>query len=147
MKVILIKDVKGLGKAGELVNAKDGYARNMLFPRGLAIEATDENLNKWETEQATLRAEEAKRRAEAEVLKEKLESKGLKVQGKGGSAGRLFGSITSADIAKSLKAEFGLDIDKRKIELKEPIKTTGKYTVEVRVYPEMTATLAVEIFI
>lgn len=147
MKVILLKDVKGLGKAGDLVNSKDGYARNFLLPRNLAVEATPANLKKWEEDK---KAEEAKRQEElkeALALKDKIEKLNVKIKAKGGTGGRLFGSITSADIADALKKQHKIDIDKRKIELKENIKTTGSTEVEIRVYTEITATLKVEIVV
>ncbi len=143
MKVILNSDVKGLGKAGELVDAKIGYARNFLFPRKLAVEATPENLEKWEQEQEELKQQRAEERAEAEKLKEELEKLELKIKAKAGKGDRIFGSITSGDIAEELKKAHKLDIDKKKIELKDNIKETGTHEVQVRVYPELTATLKV----
>lgn len=145
MKIILLKDDKDLGKAGSLVEAKDGYARNFLFPRKIAIEATPENLKVWEDEQRTLREEERVRVEEANKLKAKLESMTVNVQAKGGEGGRLFGSITNKEIADAIKAQAKIDIDKKKIELKENIKTTGLKEVTVRVYPEITANLKVQI--
>lgn len=145
MKIILIEDVQGLGKAGEMVNCKPGYFHNFLERSYKAIEATPANKKKWEAEQKKKRETEAENRKQAEDLKEKLEAVDLKIDAKGGSEGRLFGSITAADIAKALKKQSGIDVDKKKIELKENIKTTGTQEVTVRVYPEMTATLKVTI--
>lgn len=145
MKVILLQDVKGLGKAGELVNAKTGYARNFLFPKGLAIEATPANLKKWKEEQKEKEAQRQKEKAEALELKKKIEAISLEFKGKGGEGGRLFGSITSKDIADKLKKEHKIEVDRKKIELKENIKTTGIANVEIRVYPEITATLKVNV--
>lgn len=147
MKVILLKDVKGLGKAGELVNSKDGYARNFLFPRNLAIEATPANLKKWEE---TKEQEEAKRQAELEEalkLKEQIEKLTVVIKAKGGTGGRLFGSITSSDISDALKKQHKIEIDRRKIELKENIKTTGIIETDVRVYAEITAKLKVNVVV
>lgn len=144
MKVILLEDVKKLGKKDELVNAKTGYARNFLIPNGLAIEATPANKKKWMEEQARLKEEFKQNKAEAEALKAKLEELDLVVEKKSGEEGRLFGSVTAQDIADSLK-EKGFEIDKKKIELSENIKTAGRYTVKVRVFPEMTADLKVEV--
>lgn len=143
MKVILNSDVKGLGKAGELVDAKTGYARNFLFPRKLAVEATPENLAKWEEEQEELKQKRAEEKAEAEALKEKLESIELKISAKGGKGDRIFGSITAGDVAEALQKSNGIEIDKKKIELKDNIKEIGAHVVQVRVYPELTASLKV----
>lgn len=145
MKVILLKDVKGLGKEGELVNSKDGYARNFLFPKGLAIEANPINLKKWEEKK---KAEEEKRKEEqqaAVALKERIEKLSVEIKAKGGTGGRLFGSITSQDISTALKKQHKIDIDKRKIELKENIKIVGTATVEVKLYAEISATLKVNV--
>lgn len=147
MKVILLKDVKDLGKAGELVNSKTGYARNFLFPKDLAIEATPANLKQWEEEQKEIQAKKQKEREEALELKAKIEKITIELKGKGGEGGRLFGSITSKDIADKLKKQYKLDIDKKKIELKDNIKSAGVTNVDVRVYPEITANLKVNVVI
>ncbi len=147
MKVILLEDVKGLGKKGDLVNSKTGYARNFLFPKELAIEATQANLKKWEEEMKDKEAKMKKDKEEALKLKNELEKITVELKGKGGEGGRLFGSITSKDIAEALKKQHKLDIDKKKIELKENIKTSGIISVEVRVYPEITASLKVNVTI
>lgn len=147
MKVILLKDVKDLGKAGDLVNSKTGYARNFLLPRGLAVEATPANLKKWEEDNKIIKEKEEKEKAEALRLKEALEKITVELKGKGGEGGRLFGSITSKDIADSLKKQHKLEVDRKKIELKENIKTTGLLTVDVRVYPEIVASLKVNVTI
>ncbi len=145
MKVILLKDVKGLGKEGDLVEAKAGYARNYLFPKKLAIEATPSNLNRWKTKQKEAEAREKKERTEALKLKEKIESLDLELKGKAGEGGKLFGSITSKDISDALKAQYNIDIDRRKIELKDNIKTIGTTEVEIKVYPEISAKLTVKV--
>lgn len=147
MKVILLKEVKDLGKAGELVNSKTGYARNFLFPKGLAIEATPANLKQWEQEQKEIEAKKQKEKDEALELKNKIEKITVELKGKGGEGGRLFGSITSKDIADKLKKQYNLDIDKKKIELKDNIKSAGTTNVDVRVYPEITANLKVNVVI
>lgn len=145
MKIILLKDYKNLGKAGEMVEAKDGYARNYLLPRNIAIEATPENVENWKEEQKKLQEEERLAYEGAQELKEKLESITLNLSAKGGETGKLFGSITNAEISKELLKEEKLSIDRKKIELKEPIKTAGLHEVPVRVYPEVLATLKVNI--
>ena len=145
MKVILLKDVKGLGKAGDLVNAKDGYARNFLFPKAAAVEATPANMKKWEADKKAEALNKEKEQAEALELKNKIESLTVKIQGKAGEGGRLFGSITSKDIADALKDQHKIDIDRRKIELKDNIKSLGQSQVDVRVYAELLAKLNVNI--
>ncbi|CCQ92850.1 50S ribosomal protein L9 [[Clostridium] ultunense Esp] len=145
MKIILLKDVKGLGEAGELVNAKDGYARNFLLPRNLAVEATPANMKKWEERKKIEEAKEKEEYEKALKLKEKIENLTVELKGKAGEGGRLFGSITSKDISEALKKQHKIDIDRRKIELKDNIKSIGITTVEVRVYPEISASLKVEV--
>lgn len=145
MKVILLKDVKGLGKEGDLVNSKDGYARNFLFPKDLAIEATPGNLKKWEDRNRQLEEKKKEEIKEANLLKEKIENLTVDIKAKGGSAGKLFGSITSQDIATALNAQHKIDIDKRKIELKDNIKTTGLKEVDVKLYPEISAKLKINV--
>lgn len=145
MKVILLKDVKGLGKEGELVNAKDGYARNFLIPRKLAVEATDANLKKWEEDMARKRQKQQEEYESAIKLKEKIEGVSIEIKSKAGEGGKLFGSITSKDIAEALKKQHKIDVDKKKIDMKNNIKTLGTTTVEIKVYPEITATLKVNV--
>ncbi len=145
MKVILLKEVKGMGKEGDLVNSKDGYARNYLIPRNIAIEATPENLRKWEEAKKQEAAKKKKELEEANQLKARIEKLTVTIRAKGGTGGRLFGSITSQDIANGLKDQHSIDIDKRKIELKDNIKNTGITQVEVKVYPEVSASLKVDV--
>lgn len=141
MKVILLKDVKGLGKAGDLVNAKDGYARNFLLPKGNAVEATPANLKKWKEDKAKEETKKEKEHEDALDLKKKIEEITVVIEGKAGEGGRLFGSITSKDIADGLKSQHNIDIDRRKIELKDNIKVLGANQVDVRVYAELVAKL------
>lgn len=145
MKIILLKEVKGLGIAGDLVDSKHGYARNYLFPRGLAIEATPGNLRKWEENNQKQENRKQEEEKEAVKLKEKIESITVILKGKGGEGGRLFGSITSKDIADGLEAQYKIEIDRRKIELKDNIKVTGLQEIDIRVYPEITAKLKVNV--
>lgn len=145
MKVILTSDVKSLGKEGELVNAKTGYARNFLIPNGLAIEATKENMADWKERKKIEEQQRQEDVKEAQDLKDTLEKVELKIKTKTGEGDRLFGSITAMDIADALKKQEGIEIDKKKIELKDNIKSLIKTTVPVRIYPEIVANLQVEI--
>ncbi|HHV38264.1 MAG TPA: 50S ribosomal protein L9 [Tepidimicrobium sp.] len=145
MKVILLEDVKGLGKKGDLVNAKTGYARNFLFPRELAIEATPENKKRWKEKRKLEEARQRKEFEEAIKLKKRIETLNVELKGKAGEGGRLFGSITSSDISKALMDQYDIEIDRRKIEMKDNIKSIGETEVEVRVYPEVLATLKVRV--
>ncbi|RKD22272.1 50S ribosomal protein L9 [Caminicella sporogenes] len=145
MKVILLKDVKGTGKKGEVVNVSDGHARNFLIPRGLAKEATKGNLRELENQKAAQKKKEERELAEAKALAEKISSITLKFKGKAGEGGKLFGSITSKDIALELKNKYKINIDKRKIILNSPIKELGARFVEVKIYPDVTAKLKVEV--
>ena len=146
MKVILLKDVKALGKAGEIVNASDGYARNMLFPKGLAKEATSGNIKALENKKAAEAARQAELKAEALKLKEALADKVLELKSKGGEGGRLFGAVTNADVAAALKAE-GFDIDKKKISIPAPIKMAGTHKAEIKLYTEVNVTIQVHVSI
>ncbi|MBS5943193.1 MAG: 50S ribosomal protein L9 [Finegoldia magna] len=143
MKVILTSDVEKLGKAGEMVNAKTGFARNFLLPNKLAVQATKENIKIWEEKQAELRAIERENIKNANELKEKIENIKVKIIAKTGEGDRLFGSITSMDIEKALKEQHGLDVDKKKIEMKDNIKSLGTFNVIVKVYPDINANLEV----
>ena len=143
MKVILTSDVEKLGKAGEMVNAKTGFARNFLLPNKLAVQATKENIKIWEEKQAELRAIERENIKNANELKEKIENTQVKIIAKTGEGDRLFGSITSMDIEKALKEQHGLDVDKKKIEMKDNIKSLGTFNVIVKVYPDINANLEV----
>ena len=145
MKIILLKDIKGLGEKGDMVEAKSGYARNFLLPKGDAIEATPGNLEKWKEDQAKQSERKEEEYNEALELKKKIENIKINIKGKAGEGGRLFGSITSSDIAARLKKEYNISIDKRKIELKENIKSLGTTNIDVRVYPELTANLVVNV--
>lgn len=143
MKVILTSDVEKLGKAGEMVNAKTGFVRNFLLPNKLAVQATKENIKIWEEKQAELRAIERENIKNANELKEKIENTKVKIIAKTGEGDRLFGSITSMDIEKALKEQHGLDVDKKKIEMKDNIKSLGTFNVIVKVYPDINANLEV----
>jgi len=145
MQVILTKDVKGTGKAGEIVKVSDGFARNMLFPKGLAIEATNANVKSLEKQKANEAAKKAEEKAAAVELAKNLEDVKVVIKTKSGEGGRLFGSITSKDIAEETKKQTGLVIDKKKIQLNSPIKNIGKFDIKVKLYPEVVGTLTVEV--
>lgn len=144
MKVILQKDVKNLGKKGDAVEVSEGYARNYLVPRGLVIMATDANLRTLKQEQEAKQNRKEREKKEAADLARKMSDMKVTIAAKAGEAGRIFGSVTSADIAAALEKK-GVKVDKRKIELKDPIKVLGEYKVDVRVYQEVLATLTVKV--
>ncbi|WP_027308686.1 50S ribosomal protein L9 [Caloramator sp. ALD01] len=145
MKVILKADIKGVGKKDEVINVSDGYARNFLFPKKLAVEATEGNLRVLE-EQKAKEAEKKKEEIKAaQELAKKLSTLTVEVAVKVGDNGKIFGSVTSKDIADALKKQHNIDIDKKKIDLPEAIKIAGVYTVDVKVYPEVTGKLKVSI--
>ena len=143
MKVILQQDVKGQGKKGQLIEASDGYARNFLLPRKLAVEATADNLHKMQKQDAAKTAREAAEKAEAQRIAAALESLQVIVRAKGGDGGRLFGSVTSKEVADALKAQHSIDINKSKIVQDEPIKTFGSYTLKCKLGYEVTGTIHV----
>ena len=145
MKVILLADVKGKGKKGQLLEISDGYARNYLLPRKLAVEATADAINTKNMNDKAAQEKAAKERAEAMEIAKKLREMTLVVTAKGGGAGRLFGSVTNQEIADSLKAKSGIALDKRKIVISDPIKNVGTYTVQCKLGYEITAPLTVKI--
>ena len=145
MKVILLQDVKGKGKKGQLLEVSDGYARNYMLPRKIAIEATPDAINTMRINDKATQERIAKEKAEALELSKKLREMTLTVTAKGGGAGRLFGSVTNQEIADALKAQAGVALDKRKIVISDPIKSVGTYTVTCRLGYEITAPLTVKI--
>lgn len=145
MIVILLKDVKGKGKAGDVVKVSDGYARNMLLPRGLAQEATDGNIRNLEKQKAIAEEKRAAEEARAIKQKEKLETVTLNIRTKGGESGKLFGSITSKDIADALEEQEGVKIDKKKIDMPAPIKTAGESEVTLKLFTGVNAKLKVKV--
>ena len=144
MKVILLQDVKGVGKKDEIINASDGYARNFLFPKKLAMEATPGALKGIEKMRKAEADREAERRAQASATAEKLRGKAINMTAKTGAQGRLYGSITSAEVAAELKKQHGVDIDKRDIKC-ENIRTVGDVDIEVRVYKDISAKMTVHV--
>jgi len=144
MKVILSQDIATLGEEGKIVEVADGYARNYLLPRGLALEATPKNIKLFQQRQRIEQERRARRKEEAETLARRIEELSLTIASKSGEKERLFGSITAQDIAKSLEKE-GIEISKKKILLESPIKTLGDYTVPIKLHPEVTANLKIRV--
>ena len=143
MKVILQQDVKGHGKKGQMVEVSDGYGRNYLLPRKLAIEATAENVNTMKMQDKAKKAKEAEEKAQAQATAEKLKSSQVKISAKAGQGGRLFGAITSKEISEELKKQHGLDVNKSKIVQSDPIKAFGSYEVKCKLGYEVTGTIYV----
>lgn len=144
MKVILTEDVKKLGSKGDVVDVADGYARNYLFPRGMAAEATKGKMKEIKEQEAKKERLESEKREEAKKLKSKIESEKFVLKVKAGEQGRLFGSVNTKDIAEAA-AEKGYDIDKRKIELNDSIKNLGVHNVGVKLYDDITAELKIDV--
>ena len=145
MEVILKQDVKGTGKAGQIVKVSDGYARNKLIPGGLAIEATPANKKAFEREMAKAAEKLAQDRAAAEEFARRLEDNIVVVKTKVGENGRLFGAITSMDIANAIKEQTGEEVDRRKIVLSKPIKDTGVETIEIKLFQDISAKVVIRI--
>ena len=144
MKVILLEDVKGSGKTGDVVKVSDGYARNLLIPKGLAVEATPQNIKQLEKKKAAEEKKFKEDKARAQEMAEKLLKEGIVIKTKAGENGKIFGSITSKDIADALNA-LGYDIDKKKILLDAPIKTTGVTEVMIKLFTEVTGKVKINI--
>lgn len=145
MKVILKEDVKGLGKKEQMVEASDGYARNFLFPKGLAVEATASNVNIMKTKKEAEAHKKEKEIAQAKELANKIKSITVTIKVKAGENGKLFGSITSKDVAEALKTQHKLDIDKKKLIMPDAIKAVGTFEAEVKLYTEISSKFTVKI--
>ena len=145
MKVILLQDVKGKGKKGQMIEVSDGYARNFMLPKKLAMEATADAINTMRMNDKAAAEKAAREKAEAMEVAKKLKEMTLVVTAKGGGSGRLFGSVTNQEIADALKANSGIALDKRKIVIADPIKNVGTYTVTCKLGYEITAKLTVKI--
>lgn len=143
MKVILLQDVKSVGKKGELVNVSDGYARNFIFKKNLGVEATPKNLNDLKLQKQNDEKVAAETLANAKAFAEELQTKSVEVAIKAGQDGRVFGSVSTKEIAKAAKDQLSYDLDKKKMQLKEPIKNIGTYMVPIRLHPKVTAELKV----
>lgn len=145
MKVILNEDVKKLGKKNEIVNVSDGYARNFLFPKNLAKEATPGNLKEVELAKKREADKKEQELQEARELADKLKNKTIHLSSKVGGNGKLFGSITNKEIAEALQSQFSVSIDKRKIELDEHIKALGSYEITIKLHPKVNAVMLVQV--
>ena len=143
MKVILQQDVKGQGKKGQLIEVSEGYARNFLLPRKLAVLATADAMNTMKLQEKAKKAEEARQKAEAEAIAEKLKSAQVKVTARAGANGKLFGAVTSKEVSDALNAQHGIELAKQKIVLDEPIKSFGTYQLKAKLGHEVSGTIHV----
>ena len=143
MKIILKQDVKGKGKKGQMIEAAEGYARNFLIPKGMAVEATADAVNTMNLQAKAKAKADAEAKAAAEAIAEKLQGCQVKIAAKGGSEGKLFGAVTSAAIADALKAQYDMDVDSKKLVIDEPIKSFGSYQVKAKLGFEISGTVYV----
>lgn len=145
MKVILLDNIKGVGKKDEIINASDGYARNYLLPKKLAVEANAENLSKLNNKKESAIYKKDQEKQNAEELAKKLKGIMLKIKVKAGENGKIFGGVTSKEISENLKNQYNFAVDKKKIELKDTIKTLGSFNVSIKLFEGITANLRVEV--
>lgn len=145
MKVILLQDVKSLGKKGEIVNVSDGYARNFVLPKGLGVEADAKNMNDLKLQKANEQKVAQEQLEAAQELAKVLETKQVVLKIRSGEGGKTFGSVSSKEIAAEAKKQCDLDLDKKKIQLPEPIKALGAYEVGIKLHPKVTGTLKVKV--
>lgn len=145
MKVILLENIKGVGKKDEVINANDGYARNFLLPKKLAVEANNANMSNLKSKQDSNAFKKQEDKKKAEEIKEKLSKLNLKIQVKAGENGKIFGGVTAKEISEQLEKQHKISIDKRKIELKETIKTLGATIVEIKLFEGVVGTLKVSV--
>jgi len=145
MKVILLEDVKGTGKKGQVVNASDGHARNFLFPRKLAIEATDANMANLNAQQKKAEHKLSQEVKAAQELAEKLQAKPVIIKAKVGDKGRMFGSISNKEVAEAITSQLGVQVDKKKIVLTEPVKAVGMYTATAKLHVQVSAKVEFEV--
>lgn len=145
MEVILLQDVKALGKKGEIVKVSDGYARNFILPKKLGLEATKQNLYDLKVQKDAELKKQKEILDEAKELAKKLEDISVKVNIKAGEGGKTFGSVSTKEIAAAVKEQFGFDLDKKKLQLTDPIKNAGSYTVPVKLHPQVTAEMNVKV--
>lgn len=145
MKVVLLDNIKGVGKKDEIINASDGYARNYLFPKKLAVEATKENLGKLESKNEANKFKKQNEKNDAIEVANKLKELVLTIKVKAGENGKIFGGVTSKEISENLKEQYKIEIDKKKIEVKETIKNIGRFTINIKLYEGVNAKLTVNI--
>lgn len=145
MKVILKTDIKGVGKKDQIINASDGYARNFLFPKNLAVEANAENMSKLKAKQDSNAFKKSQEKEEAEKISDKLSKIQLKIKVKSGANGKIFGGVSSKEIAENLEKQYQIKVDKKKIDLKETIKTLGIITVDIKLFESVIGKVKVDI--
>lgn len=145
MKVILKADIKGVGKKDEVINASDGYARNFLFPKNLAVEANAENMSKLKAKQDSKAFKKSQEKEEAEKIAEKLTKIQVKIKVKAGANGKIFGGVSSKEIAENLEKQYQIKVDKKKIDLKETIKTLGVFTVDIKLFEGVTGKVKIDV--
>lgn len=145
MKVILTQDVKNLGKEGDVKDVSDGYARNYLIPRGLVVEATKANLKEKEDQATRLQKQKDREKTEAQALYNRINGKSITITARSGGGDKLFGAVTSKEIADALNKQFKVKLDKKKVDLGEPIKHLGEYPVKIKIYPQIQAEITVRV--
>ena len=145
MKVILLDNIKGVGKKDEVINASDGYARDFLFPKKLAVEANAENMSKLNNKKEANNYRKDLEKQEAQEIAKKLKGILLKMKVKAGENGKIFGGVTAKEISENLKTQYNMEIDKKKVDLKEPIKTLGSFQVNIKLYEGVVGTLKLEV--
>ena len=145
MKVILKADIKGVGKKDDVINASDGYARNFLFPKNLAVEANADNMNKLKAKQDSNAFKKSQEKEEAERIAEKLSKLSLKIKVKAGTNGKIFGGVSSKEIAENLEKQYQIKVDKKKIDLKDAIKTLGTFSVNIKLFEGVIAKVKVDV--
>ena len=145
MKVILLDNIKGVGKKDQVINASDGYARNFLFPKNLAVEANAENMSKLKAKQDSNAFKKSQEKEKAEELAERISKILLKIKVKSGANGKIFGGVSSKEIAENLETQYNIKVDKKKIDLKEAIKTLGTFNIDIKLYEGVIAKVKIDI--
>ena len=145
MKVILKADIKGVGKKDEIINASDGYARNFLLPKNLAVEANAENMGKLKAKQASNAYKKSQEKEEAEKVADKLSKILVKIKVKAGANGKIFGGVSSKEIAENLEKQYQIKVDKKKIDLKDTIKTLGTFNVDIKLFEGVIGTVKIDV--